>query len=802
MGWASGIYSRIFGSGGWQADKAALIKILASRHDSHDQDVADGLNTLRTELRGEALLNTTKVLTSVAGTNSITASMTSATPAGTLTGYAAGLSVVIIPVNTNTGATTLNINSLGVLDVFNQHGSPCTGGELIAGVPRQLLLDAGADDWVITGSSLFDNAAIDTGSANAVLVAIPHLSTTPTAFTRLVFKANATNTGATTLALNAGSPIAIVWQNVASISASCILQGGIYEVVFDGSVWQLQGPTLNPLNVRTAAEISGGFSPSSYVYVPGHELRFAANTTPGTTNMAPAIQAAMDSATNLATSVLLTQDSGISTALLVRSTSQQNMTLVGEGRVSTVLRPLAANLSAAPVSINAMIINQSNNGHLHLSKFRILDSAAYVGVFLYSLEGGGANASAQCLFSSVVDDCWFSLSSNNTGIFWGGLSNLRVSKCVFEGTKDACFILQGVGNSDQQYIGNVMNFCYDSFIRQVDDGNGVFDITVNALHVYQHLRGRIIDLTQAVNCIFQSIIAEFDAANVGNCATARLMDCANVTFTECIQTVSSGSAKGAFGFQIVGTNSGIRIQNCQINADIGLQTHTAGVMDIYISDTDFTACRYGWQHLTGASTGRIRFENCRFSNATEYCVLFSVAGAMRVEFHGCEFINAGLGGAATSRNVQVNTTGQIRFYRCRIGRDTGGAAAAYFLLLNGSADVKIFDTEWVGTAPTGIVDPASTATNIQFITERLADPAGNKTFQVAAATNAKLVADTDVTATCMVDITPTNVAAGTVMGSTKSLYLSARVPGVSFTVTTADGTNVAGNSNFVYRINP
>lgn len=150
MGWASGVYTRVFGSAGWQDDKAALIKILASRHDTHDQDIAAGLNTLRTELRGEALTNATKVLTSVAGTNTITASLTSATPAGTLTGYTAGLMVVIIPANNNTGATTLNINSLGALDVMNGNGGACTGGELIAGVPSILTLDAGADDWIIS----------------------------------------------------------------------------------------------------------------------------------------------------------------------------------------------------------------------------------------------------------------------------------------------------------------------------------------------------------------------------------------------------------------------------------------------------------------------------------------------------------------------------------------------------------------------------------------------------------------------------------------------------------------------------
>lgn len=166
MGWASGVYTRIFGSSGWQADKAALIKMLSSRHDSHDQDISDGLNTLRTELRGETLSGSSRVLTSVAGTNTITASLTSATPAGTLTAYSSGLTVTMTPANSNTGATTLNVNSLGALDVMNTAGGPCTGSELIAGVAYSLVLDAGADDWIIVNAAKPPESIVPTWTGN------------------------------------------------------------------------------------------------------------------------------------------------------------------------------------------------------------------------------------------------------------------------------------------------------------------------------------------------------------------------------------------------------------------------------------------------------------------------------------------------------------------------------------------------------------------------------------------------------------------------------------------------------------
>jgi len=49
----------------------------------------------------------------------------------------------------------------------------------------------------------------------------------------------------------------------------------------------------------------------------------------------------------------------------------------------------------------------------------------------------------------------------------------------------------------------------------------------------------------------------------------------------------------------------------------------------------------------------------------------------------------------------------------------------------------------------------------------------------------------------------TNAAAATLMGSTKSLYVSALTPGTSFTVATANGAAAAGTETFSYVvINP
>lgn len=68
-------------------------------------------------------------LTTVAGTNTITA-----TAPLSMTAYVAGQAFRFIPANSNTGAATLNINSIGARNIFNR-GAALLGGELTAGVP-------------------------------------------------------------------------------------------------------------------------------------------------------------------------------------------------------------------------------------------------------------------------------------------------------------------------------------------------------------------------------------------------------------------------------------------------------------------------------------------------------------------------------------------------------------------------------------------------------------------------------------------------------------------------------------------
>lgn len=71
-------------------------------------------------------------------------------------------------------------------------------------------------------------------------------------------------------------------------------------------------------------------------------------------------------------------------------------------------------------------------------------------------------------------------------------------------------------------------------------------------------------------------------------------------------------------------------------------------------------------------------------------------------------------------------------------------------------------------------------------------------FTMAASTS-KTIADARVTATSHISLTPTNAAAATLMAGSAALYVSARVSGVSFTLTTITGS-AAGTETFTYGV--
>lgn len=192
----------------------------------------------------------------------------------------------------------------------------------------------------------FDNAAVDTGSVNNIALSIPQISS-PVAFTRIVFKAANTNTSAVTISINGGTAKALTWQNIGALAGGEIQAGGIYEAVFDGAQWQLQGPALLPDQMRTAAEVAASVTPvvwPTFSGKPVYDLtRMGVSTTASAATNSTAIQNASEVAWRRGGAVLYlpagTYD--IDTPPRIFET----VSIVGDGKNSSILHKSTATAS-------------------------------------------------------------------------------------------------------------------------------------------------------------------------------------------------------------------------------------------------------------------------------------------------------------------------------------------------------------------------------------------------------------------------------------------------------------------------
>lgn len=125
--------------------------------------VADGTAVTHAATVGQVRSGAPVLLGSVAGTNTITAALTPA-----LTAYAAGNKFILTPANTNTGATTVNIDSVGAKNIF-WNGVACVGGELRQNIPA--LIEYDGTQFHIVGNGFnapfLDTHAVVEGSADS-----------------------------------------------------------------------------------------------------------------------------------------------------------------------------------------------------------------------------------------------------------------------------------------------------------------------------------------------------------------------------------------------------------------------------------------------------------------------------------------------------------------------------------------------------------------------------------------------------------------------------------------------------------
>jgi len=160
MGWSGGTYTRsdgVFtGTSIWQSNRDAGTKIVADRHDTHDQDLATGINQAINKdgsnaFTGAANLGSQKITSLADGTahtdginagqiqdgglifqsndtGSANAYAIALTPA--VTAYVAGQVFHFKAGNANTGASTLNVNALGTKNIKKRNDQDPAAGDI------------------------------------------------------------------------------------------------------------------------------------------------------------------------------------------------------------------------------------------------------------------------------------------------------------------------------------------------------------------------------------------------------------------------------------------------------------------------------------------------------------------------------------------------------------------------------------------------------------------------------------------------------------------------------------------------
>jgi hypothetical protein len=241
MGWSGGTYTRsdgVFtGTSIWQSNRDAGTKIVADRHDTHDQDLATGINQAINKdgsnaFTGAADLGSQKITSLADGTahtDGVNAGQIQdgglifqATDSGSANTYAIALTPAVTAyvagqvfhfkaANASSGASTLNVNALGAKNIKKKNDQDIAAGDIeqnaivsviYDGTSFQMLSQLGTSagsmsSWTLSGDSgsnqtindgntvdIAGGTGIDTvaGSTDTVTVSIdatvPQLATT------------------------------------------------------------------------------------------------------------------------------------------------------------------------------------------------------------------------------------------------------------------------------------------------------------------------------------------------------------------------------------------------------------------------------------------------------------------------------------------------------------------------------------------------------------------------------------------------------------------------------------------------
>jgi hypothetical protein len=187
------------------------------------------------------------------------------------------------------------------------------------------------------------------------------------------------------------------------------------------------------------------------------------------------------------------------------------------------------------------------------------------------------------------------------------------------------------------------------------------------------------------------------------------------------QQVSFASLPGDFATPLNGKSFEVTvIDSTHFSIDVngsafGAYSSGGTVQADFVIEMDrcgYSGCDNSLEIAAGLPSGELSSNLCKWNNSQQYGVLCTVAGSWDWYSSEDEFLNAGMDGVATARNLSLDSAGDLYFFRPRIGRTTNNAAADYFINAEGTGTVVLYEPEFVGTPPVGLIEGSQEVTII------------------------------------------------------------------------------------------
>jgi hypothetical protein len=237
-------------------------------------------------------------------------------------------------------------------------------------------------------------------------------------------------------------------------------------------IWTVDGITINWLTQqiigeifypRTAAEIAAGIVPINYTVPPYpiNPLRYGTNTTPGSTDMTAAIQAAMDVGAEVRAAVYLPADAGECRITTNITVSNGRSGLVGDGKGLSLI--LADNCSGFSCAAGLSFLTFRGFSLAHGVRYTTAPNT-HIGI---GLNGTTASKCQQPVFEDLFIDGF------NTAIDLGCTDSALIDGCY------GSFLLKGVKSSGQSLLNTIANSQFvggnDAGSRGLEAGDGVLN---------------------------------------------------------------------------------------------------------------------------------------------------------------------------------------------------------------------------------------------------------------------------------------------------------------------------------------